>query len=74
MARHTQAPPVRLLFRDERATPAVLEFLEKTRVGKMPGLALRGVEEEESDLGEIGMWLDKDEPDIEGEEGGPGPP
>ena len=46
-----RAPTVRPLFRDLRATPAVLEFLEKTRVGKMPGLALLGVEEEEEDLG-----------------------
>ena len=38
-------PSVRLLFRDERATPAPLEFLADTRVGRMPGLALFGVEE-----------------------------
>ena len=69
-----RAPSVRLLFRDERAALAVLEFLGNTRVGKMPGLALQGVEEEESDLEEIEMWLDEDEPDSEGEEGGPGPP
>ena len=69
-----RAPSVRLLFRDERATPAVLEFLEKTRVGRMPGLALRGVEEEESDLEEIELWRDEEEPSSEGEEGGPGPP
>ena len=49
-----RAPSGRLLFRDERATPAVLGFLEMTRVGKMPGLAHRGVEEE-SDLEEIEM-------------------
>ena len=70
-----RAPTVRLLFRDERATQAVLEFLEKARVGRMPGLALLGVEEEEEDLEEIGMWLDEgDEPGSEGGEGGPGPP
>ena len=41
----------------------------------MPGLALLGMEEEESDLQEIEMWLDEeDEPGGEGEEGGPGPP
>ena len=32
-----RAPSVRLLFGDERATPALLEFLEDTRVGRMPG-------------------------------------
>ena len=69
-----RAPSVRLLFRDERATQAVLEFLEKTRVGKMPGLALMGMEEEESDLEEIEMWLGEDAPGSEGEEGRPGPP
>ena len=51
-------PSVRLLFRDERATPAFLEFLEDTKVGRMPGLALMGVVEVggvevESDLEEI---------------------
>ena len=41
----------------------------------MPGLALLGVEEEESDLEEIEMWLDQeDELGSEGEEPGPGPP
>ena len=70
----SRAPSVRLPFRDERATPAFLEFLEKPRVERMPGLALRGVEEEESDLEEIEMWLDKDELGGGGEEGGPGPP
>ena len=63
-----RAPTVRLLFKNERATPVVLEFLEKTMVGKMPGLALLGVEEEEEDLEEIEMWLDEeDEPGGEGE-------
>ena len=70
-----RTPTVRLLFRDERATQAVLGFPEKTRVGEIPGLAFLGVEEEESDLEEIEMWLDEeDEPGSEGEEGGPGPP
>ena len=39
----------------------MLEFLEDTIVGKMPGLALFGVEEEESDLEEITLWADEDE-------------
>ena len=37
-----RAPSVRLLFRDERTIPAILEFPEKTRVGKVLGLALLG--------------------------------
>ena len=74
--RTRRGPSVRLLFRDERAIPAVLEFLGKTRVGKMSGLALLGAEEEGSDLCEIEMWLgeDEEEPGSEGDEGGPGPP
>ena len=51
-----RVPSVRLLFRDERATPALLEFLADTRVGRKPGLALFGVEEEVSDLEEIALW------------------
>ena len=56
-----RAPSVRLLFRDERATPPFLEFLEDTRVGKMPGLALFGVQEEELELGEIVLWSEDEE-------------
>ena len=56
-----RAPSVRLLFRDARTTPAVLEFLEDTRVRKMPGLALFGVQEEEPDLEEIVLWSEDDE-------------
>ena len=71
----TRAPSVRLLFRDARATLAVLELLEDTRVGKMPGQALFGVQEEEQDLEEIVLWSeDEEEPGSENEEGGPGPP
>ena len=74
--RTRRAPSVRLLFRDERAIPAILEFPEKTRVGKMSGLALSRVEESESGLNEIEMWLDEDGEELgsEGDEGGPGPP
>ena len=53
-----RAPAARLLLCDERATSALLEFLEGARVGRMPGLAL-GVaeeEEEEEELGEMEMW------------------
>ena len=51
-----RAPSVRLLFRDERATLALLELLEDTRAGRMPGLVLMGVVEEESGLDEIELW------------------
>ena len=46
------APLVRRLFGDERAAPAILEFLENTRVGKMPGRVLLagGPDLEEEDL------------------------
>ena len=67
-------PSVRLLFRDPRATPAVLEFLEATRVGKMPGLALFGVQEEESELGEIALFDRGEGSGSDNEEDGPGPP
>ena len=62
-------------LRDERATPALLEFLADTRVGRMPGLALFGVEEDESDLEEIALWAEEDEGSGEdSEESGPDPP
>ena len=35
-----RAPSVRLLFHDTRATPTLLEFLEDTRVGRVPGQVL----------------------------------
>ena len=70
-----RAPSVRLLFRDARATPAVLEFLSDTRVGRMPGLALFGVQEEESGLEEIELVAQGEEaPGSDNEEDGPGPP
>ena len=71
-----RAPSVRLLFRDERATPALLEFLEDTMVGRMLGLAILGVAEEEEDLGEIDLWPEEGGggSDEGGEEGGPDPP
>ena len=37
--KHPRAPTVRLLFEDERATPAVLNFLRDTKVGHMVTLA-----------------------------------
>ena len=55
--------------------PALLEFLEDTRVGTMPGLALLGVEEEGAGLDEIELWPGSEgEEWLEGEEGGPGTP
>ena len=46
------APSIRFLFGNERAVPAVLEFLEKTRVGKMPDriLLAGGPDLEEEEL------------------------
>ena len=75
-----RAPSVRRLFGDERAVPAILEFLEDTRVGKMPGRILMegGPDWEEEELEvlslqalgeEEGTGLSSSE-----EEGGPGPP
>ena len=72
-----RAPSVRPLFRDERATPALLEFLGGTRVGKMPSLGLMGVVEEGSELEEIVLWPADEEGSgsgSENEEAGPGPP
>ena len=71
----SRIPSVRGLFQDPRATPAVLDFLRDTRVGKMPGLELHGVQRDE--LGqEIEMRAEDDnesEEDQEREEG-PDPP
>ena len=68
-------PSVRGLFQDPRATPAVLDFLRDTKVGKMPGLELHGIQEDE--LGrEVELWAEDGEASDEDqeEEGGPGPP
>ena len=70
-----RALSARLLFRDERATSAILKFLEDTKVGRIPGLALMGVAEEEEESEEIVLWPEEDEgPGEESEECGPGPP
>ena len=49
------APSVRFLFGNERAIPSILEFLEKTKAGKMPGriLLAEGPDLEEEDLDTI---------------------
>ena len=75
------APSIRRLFGDERNAKAILHFLEKTKVGKMPGrILLRGgpdLEEEELDefslrsTGEDGMETQISSSE---EEDGPGPP
>ena len=66
---------VRGLFHDARAIPAVLDFLRKTKVGKMPGLEVHGIQEEE--LGQdMELWADDgetSEEDLE-REGGLDPP
>ena len=76
----TRAPAVRHLFNDARATPAVLEFLEDTRVGRMPGqiLIAGGPDLEEEDLEVISPWDPEgggEGSDISSnEEDGPSPP
>ena len=55
--------------------PSPLESLEGTRVGRMPGLALSGVEEEETGLDENELWPGLGGREgLEGGEGRPAPP
>ena len=74
------APSVRFLFGNDKAIPSVLEFLEKTRVGKMPGRILMagGPDLEEEDLGTLSLRVEEEEEGSEvsssEEEDGPGPP
>lgn len=73
------SPSVRLLFRDTRATPTLLEFLKDTKVGRMPGqiLLAGGGVEDESDLKVIELGLQEEEEagssEENEEEDGPGP-
>ena len=75
-----RAPSVRLLFRDARATPALLEFLEDTRVGRIPGWVLLagGPDSEKGEMEEVELW--GPEVEVESvissseEEDGSGPP
>ena len=60
-----RAREVRLLFDDERAAPAVLNFLQDTRVGRIVPQALKRRRK-----GELGRELDREG---EGDEGGPSP-
>ena len=71
---------MRALFRDTRATPALLEFLRETSVGRMPSqiLLAGGPNVDESDLDEIVLRPPEEEEaesseDSE-EEDEPGPP
>ena len=74
------APSIRRLFRNEKNVKAILEFLDKTKVGKMPGriLLAGGLDLEEEELD--GFSLRGTEEDVEtsvsssGDEDGPGPP
>ena len=76
------APSIRFLFGNERAEPAILEFLGKTRVGEMPGriLLAGGPDlEEEEELETLSLQVVGEEEggcDISSseEEAGPGPP
>ena len=73
-------PSVHFLFRDARATPAVLEFLEDTRVGQMPSRVLLagGPDVEEDGMEEVALWAPEAEegPEISASEemGGAGSP
>ena len=68
--KYPRAPAVRLLFQDERATPAVLR---ETRVGSM--VTLVPPEEEWEELEEIVLRPEGEVSQEEGgEEGGPPPP
>lgn len=69
-----KAPSVCLLFRDERAIPTLLGFLEDTRVGRMPSVTdLQALGAEDEDVEDVEHWQESDE-GTEGEEDGPGPP
>ena len=74
------APSVRRLFGDERAVPAILEFLEEAMVGKMPGriLLAGGPDLEEEELEGFSLQAPEEEAGTgissSEEEDGPGPP
>ena len=76
----TGAPSIRGLFEKERAVLAILEFPEKTRVGKMPSrILLAGgpdLEEEEMDTLSLQVLDEEGGSDVSAseEEEGPGPP
>ena len=74
------APSIRRLFGDERAVPAVPEFLEDTRVGKVPSRVLLagGPDLEEEELEGFFLRAQREEEgtgvSASEEEDGPGPP
>ena len=74
------SPSIRRLFGDERNVKAILRFLEKTKVGKMPSrIFLAGgpdLEEEELDGFSLRGTGEDMETDVSssGDEDGPGPP
>ena len=80
MVEGPRAPSVRLLFKDARATPALLESLEDTRVGRMPGRVLVGGPDlGEEEMEEVELWAPEEEEGTDisessKEEDGPGPP
>ena len=59
------APSVCLLFRDARAIPALLEFLEDTRVGRMPGWVLlaSGLDLNEDEIEEVELRAPEEKED-----------
>ena len=74
-----QGPTVRALFGKPRATPALLEFLDDTRVGRMPSqVQLKGGgERSEEDLEVVELEAPEEDDgteESEEEEDGPGPP
>ena len=77
---HGGAPSIRRLFGDERNVNAILEFLEKTKVGKMPSriLLAGGPDLEEEELESLSLQGPDEEVETEvsssGDEDGPGPP
>ena len=74
------APSIRKVFGDERNVKAILRFLERTKVGKMPSriLLAGGPDLEEEVLEEFSLRVLEDEAETQDssseEEDGPGPP
>ena len=75
------APSIRKLFGNEKNVKAILEFLERTKVGKMPGRVLLaggpGLEEEELEGFSLQVLEEEgteSEVSSSEEEDGPGPP
>ena len=73
------APSVRKLFR-EKNTKAILEFLERTKVGKIPSRVMLagGPDLEEEELESFSLLVSDEDVETEvsssGDEDGPGPP